>query len=176
MLKKYYSFTQDELPDGSFIYTFITHNDLCYSVEFDLSQYDQHLDNFPILLQQGYALNIFCASFTQEQKRKYDEGVRNTISMIIWTHFNNCGKDSILLFHCDHSDNKQRARHIVFNSWFNEGEFLTKYRKESLEFLINQDPPIKHYIGYLTMRENKFRDRLEEELERFSYFMIGAKS
>ncbi|WP_394367111.1 DUF6169 family protein [Sediminibacterium soli] len=95
---------------------------------------------------------------------------------IIGRHFRNCGSDAVLLFHCDPSDSRERHRHIVFSRWFKDGNFKDNYRKESMEVVIDQDPAVKHYIGYIAMRENQFLDRLQEEFDRFSYFMISPKS
>lgn len=174
-MKKYYSI-REEHSDGNYTYSFITDSNILYSIEFDLSVYDEYLEQFPLLLNNGYAFSIFSHETAIGTKRKYDEGVRNTIFMIVNKQYTYCGDDTILLFHCDHADNKQRHRSIVFNTWYREADQANEYIKESLEIEVNQDPVQKHYLGYITKRTNSQIVQLEEEFDRFSYFMIGAKS
>jgi len=173
----FYSYRIEHCEDDSFSYNFITKTNTIYAINFDLSEYVEHLQDFPALLQNGYSFSIFC--FPPEvdniEKRKYDKKISNTIFRIILNHFSNVGTESVLLFHCDSSDNLQRCRHILFNRWFNSCSMKIDYVMETLEVEIAKETPVMHYLGYITMKNNPDFAVLQEEFNSFSMHMIGSK-
>ena len=85
------------------------------------------------------------------------------------------GNESVLLFHCDTSDHLQRCRHILFNKWYKNCPIKDQFIKEALEIEIALQPPVMHYIGYITMINNPELTKLQEEFNSFSMHMIGSK-
>lgn len=173
----FYSYQQEETEDGSYNYTFITNNQIIYAILFNVSEYSDHLNSFPTLLENGFSFSVFRIETVvgKDERKKFDHKISNTIFRIVSNHFKIAGSESVLLFYCDTADELQRCRHILFNKWYKESNLSEEFIKESLEVEILQDPPVKHYIGYLAKNNNPSLNLLQEEFNAFSMHMIGSK-
>lgn len=172
-MSDFYSYVRDQDETESYSYAFFTDKGNVYSITFETMEYQDFLQEFPVLLEDGYGLNIFCTWKDKEEKRTFDGKVKTTIFKIINDHFENAGHNSVLIYHCDTSDGFERYRHILFNQWYNECETKDEYVKESLSVEIPlPDGTKKHYIGYISKKANENLEKISEEFDQFSYYIV----
>ncbi len=100
-----------------------------------------------------------------------------TIIKIIQDHFDLLGNDSVLLYHCDNSDNRQRTRDLLFNSWYNKYNLSGSFIKEALEVeLVDENKKIRpYYIGFITPINNSKLSILKDEFEDFATRIVTAE-
>ena len=170
----YYSYTIEDAEE-SCNYTF--HSEVVeklYSVDFDAYMYRDLLEHYPSLLSKGYALSFYSHSLANPPvKKKYDGMVSSTIIHIIKDYFQSQGPEVVLLYHCDHSDNRQECRHILFEKWYQKG-FLPELTKEGIEVEVPLEmEKKKYYLGYLTNRTNPNLESIKQEFGAFSYNMVS---
>ena len=168
----YYSFSREQDTDDSYIYTFVTDSNSIYIVNFDVSGYKEYLEEHPLLLEHGYTLGIF-----RNSKSNADPRVRSTVFKIIIDHFAIRGKESVILYHCDIYDGKQRIRNALFDKWHKECESAKHFVKETLEVeIFDKDGcPVSFYIGFVTANNNPNLEKLRAEFEMFSVTMVAGE-
>lgn len=173
---RYYSFHHEELPDFSQVYHFTTRLNLIYKVYFSISEYDQWIEEYPYLLQNGYALAFFPLFVPDDCKKQLDKSVYLTLCKIIEDFITANGPNCVLLYHCDHTDNKQEYRNKLFDSWYTASPLSTQIEKYSLELIIDEDYNQRsYYLGYLTPKSNPNLSALQAEFEDFSTKFIEGK-
>jgi hypothetical protein len=168
----YYSFLQEQDEDGSFFYYFGTSQNFVYTVYFKIDEYSQYVRNFPLLLQNGYALGFRKTSLAGNLSNKsYDTKIFPTIFQIINDFFESNGNETVLLYHCDTSDEKQEKRSRLFNKWesYLEDTFLERH---SIEVRINESD---YYLGFITSTQNADINELKIEFDDFAFFIIQEK-
>lgn len=172
----YYSFLQVEDEDSSVFYQFITDHNVAYTVYFSVNEYEQYVDEFPILLQQGYAFGFRRQKYNSNDKNIMDKLVFSTIYHIILDFLKAKGKEAILLYHCDHGDERQSQRHKLFSLWERLAPSKTDLVKHSVEFEIDMGDGIKSmYLGFITASDNPLMDDLTNEFNDFSLYIIQPK-
>jgi hypothetical protein len=171
----YYSFLKVETEDNSVFYQFITHNNVAYTVYFSIDQYEQYVDEYPVLLHKGYAFGFRRQKFNASQKNIHDERVSATIYHIITDFIQSKGEETILLYHCDTSDGKQSYRNRLFNMW--EQVFAgSPFTRHSIEVQIDRDEKlIFYYLGFITLSKNPLLEDVKSEFDAFSIYLVEPK-
>lgn len=102
--------------------------------------------------------------------------IYSTLCKIIDDFFVLMGADCVLLYHCDHSDNKQAYRNKLFNHWYNCTPLSSAIERYSLEVSIAGDEiPMTYYLGYLTPKNNPNLPVLKAEFEDLAFYIIEPK-
>jgi hypothetical protein len=166
----YYSYLQEELENFTQVYLFTTFQ-FAYTVYFNPSEYSGILENYPYLLDKSYAYGFFNQKFNADARKLRDEKVSNTIIKITHDFLNWAGEDTVLLFHCDTSDERQACRHKLFLNWYERGE-IDNLEMISLEVDMTTK---KYYIGYITKKENPNLTKLQEEFDTLAVKLIEGK-
>jgi hypothetical protein len=173
---RYYSFLREELPDFSQVYHFTSSHNLVYNVYFSISDYDQWLEYYPYLLHNGYAFGFFPLFAPPDKKKQLDESIYLTLCQIVEDFFELNGPDCVLLFHCDHADNKQAYRNKLFDIWYARTHLSAIIEKYSLEISIEKNNEQKcYYLGYLSPKSNPNLSVLQAEFEDLSIKLIDGK-
>ncbi len=159
-------------------YQFITDNRIVYTVYFKIDEYSNYVDQYPLLLQQGYAFGF--------RRQKPEVGLRNvddkivfsTICKIISDFFGDKGEETVLLYHCDTSDGKHHSRNRLFNYWEKLAEENDLYDKKSIEVDIpmteTEDDRVI-YLGYIISKQNPLAGEVNDEFESFAVDLIRPK-
>lgn len=172
----YYTFLHEELPDFSQVYHFTTRLNLIYNVYFSISEYDQWLEKYPYLLQNGYAFGFYPLFEPADIKRQSDRSIFVTLCKIIEGFFALNGTDCVLLYHCDHTDNKQACRNKLFDGWYAASPLSALIEKFNLEISIGENNNQRsYYLGYLTPKSNPNLSILKAEFDNFSFTLIDGK-
>lgn len=116
-MDSYYSYVKEENDDDSIFYTFSTQNNLLYTVYFDAYEYQNKLENYPTLLQNGWAFGFKKKDFAPSTKKSQDEFIFPTIFQIMNDFISEYGNDAVLLYHCDSKDEKHPVRDRLFGKW-----------------------------------------------------------
>ena len=172
----YYSYTIEDTDESC---SYVFHSEAIqklYAVDFDAYMYSDLLEHYPYLLSKGYALSFYSHSLiTPPQKHKHDIVVSSTIIHIIQEYFTTRGNETVLLYHCDHSDDRQECRHRLFEKWYRQG-VLPDLTKEGVEVEVPIENEVKkYYLGYLTHRQNPHLESIKQEFGAFSYNMVSYK-
>ena len=167
----YYSYFKDTSSDGSIAYLFSTEDNIIYTISFDAIMYTTYLDHFPNLLQNGFGIGISA----ELKPSKKDFKVSKTIIEIIFDFISNENKDSIILYHCDYIDGEQRLRNRIFEGWHNIANVENRIFRYSLKVDI-PDANIIHYIGFLCINNNKFKEDAINEFAEFSVDLVSSSS
>jgi len=171
-LEDFYSFIKEEDEDGSIFYHFITPKNFVYTVYFKVDEYSVYVNDFPLLLQSGYAFGFKKSFINKERvKNSLDFKVFDTLYQIILDFISDNGDDTVLLYHCDTSDEKQLYRSRLFDKW--EKRIKDSHlERHCVEVCIdNKD----FYLGFITPSKNPNIESLNSEFESFSYFIIQPK-
>jgi hypothetical protein len=172
----YYTFHHEELPDFSQVYHFTTRHNLVYTVYFSISEYDQWLTNYPYLLQNGYAFGFTPLFVPADCKKQPDKSIFITLSKIIEAFIALNGNDCVLLYHCDHADNRQAYRNKLFDSWYTASSHAEQIVKHDLEIIWANNKELKnYYLGYLTPKSNPNLSVLRAEFEELSFRLFKGK-
>lgn len=170
---EYYSFSVDESSDGEHHYTFLS-KDCVYTVVFNPSQYIKYIETFPALLDFGIGLSFFQFRHDETSKKRKDPKVGNTICKILIQYLESQEVDSILLYHCDHTDGKQKGRSKLFSGWheaFDKDNAIVKHEVCVVEE--GKAGEIKEYfIGYLALSNNPRLKDASLEFDKFSATLI----
>ena len=82
MPEQYYSYFEAEDQDGSIYYVFTTSYNCGYTVYFKIDEYTEYVDDYPLLLQKGYAFGFHKKKFESNSKNFKDPLVFETIYKI----------------------------------------------------------------------------------------------
>ena len=167
----YYSYFKDTSSDGSIAYLFSTEDNIIYTIFFDAIMYTTYLDHFPNLLQNGFGIGISA----EPKPLIKDSKVSKTIIEIIFDFFSNENKESIILYHCDYIDGKQHLRNRIFEGWHNMANIENRIFRYSLNVDI-PDANIIHYIGFLCIKNNEFKEDAINEFAEFSVDLVSTGS
>lgn len=170
-----YNFFKDDDDEELSIYNFITSTNKVYAIGFDPTQYVKYLDDFPCLLSHGYGLTIVRLPKTLDRKEvNKDDRVWSTIYAIVLDFIESSGPETVLLYHCDSSDNKQASRGKLFDNIYEklpEGHDMVKY---SLEVDVKAKDGIdqRNHLGFLC--KESFRHKAEAilEMDKFAAYLI----
>lgn len=168
-MDNYYSFIQEEDEEGIFYY-FITKDNIVYTAYFKIDEYINHVNDFPLLLQNGYAFG-FRKTNLNNSKNLSDKAVFQTIIEIMKDFFNSKERTAVLLYHCDYSDEKQTARSRLFNIWASTVS-NNSFEKHDVEVVIGK---ISYHLGFITSIDNPSLKDLRNEFDSFSYHIIQGK-
>jgi len=176
LINNFYPYIQEEDGDDIIAYSFISSNGAIYAIYFDPYQYLEYVNDYPILLSYGFGLGFY---------RKAKEGtiygndnlISATISQIILDFLESNPPDTVLLYHCDYKDGKQKGRNKIFNNWYTKSPYNNTIIKNSIPIYINnQDGVVSdYYLGYLTNSNNTNIDALETEFLLFAENLILNK-
>ncbi len=168
-MDSFYSFTKEEDEDGIF-YHFVTRYNFVYTVYFKIDEYTTYIDEFPLLLQKGFAFG-FRKTAIENAKNADDLSVFSTLYQIINDFFNSNGHETVLLYHCDQTDGRQLIRSKLFDRWERKIE-NSILERHAVEVCI-QDKDF--YLGFITSSDNPFLGDVINEFESFSYYIIQGK-
>ncbi|AYL96355.1 DUF6169 family protein [Mucilaginibacter celer] len=171
-MDNYYSFLKEQDEDSSIFYYFVTSQNFVYTVYFKVDEYSHYIQNFPLLLQSGYALGFRKTSLAGNESNKlYDAKIFPTIYQVIndFVEFN--GSETVLLYHCDTSDKKQRERSRLFDKWESYVK-VTCLERHNVEVRINES---SYYLGFIANSNNSNIEVLKHEFNDFAYFIIREK-
>ncbi|OOQ61155.1 DUF6169 family protein [Mucilaginibacter pedocola] len=172
-MDQFYSFIKEEDEDGSIFYLFVTRYNFVYAVYFKVDEYSDYVENFPLLLQKGFAFGFRKNSLNDSQyKRSEDAQVFTTMYHIIKDFFKANGNETVLLYHCDSADGRQFFRSKLFDKWQRQVE-ETNFERHAINVSIADKD---FYLGFITLTDNPSINQLREEFEAFSYFIIQPKN
>ncbi|AMR31978.1 hypothetical protein A0256_11360 [Mucilaginibacter sp. PAMC 26640] len=177
MPDQYYSYAEAEDQDGSFYYIFTTSDKSGYTVYFKMDEYTDYVNDFPLLLQKGFAFGFHKKEFVADSKKSKDPMVFETIYKIALDFLEQQGIETVLLYHCDANDGKQACRNRLFENWAKVSHERKNFIKHSIEIVIGDDTAEKKdmYLGFLTLLENPLIDEVRNEFEEFSIYLITPK-
>lgn len=137
--------------------------------------YADHLDRFPCLLQNGFGFSFFPDKL---EPKIFDEKVSITVMKIALDFLSTQDDNVFLLYHCDASDGKQKARHTLYNKWYKYFEKKDSIVKQGLEVEIKLEDgtAVYHYIGFIAKSNNKEIETAKDELEEFAVDLINTNS
>ncbi|MBD1394607.1 DUF6169 family protein [Mucilaginibacter glaciei] len=142
-----------------------------------MDEYTGYVNNYPLLLQKGYAFGFHKKKFNADSKNKNDELVASTIYKICLDFLQEQGIETVLLYHCDANDGKQACRNKLFNKWSDTIVKANTIVKHSIEVVIGDDTDNKKemYLGFLTLNENPLIEEIKTEFNDFSINLIAPK-
>jgi hypothetical protein len=165
VIPDFYSFIREEDAEG-LAYFFTTNENLTYSVYFNISEYSNLLEAYPVLLQEGYAFGFFCKNGTEY---KHDPLIFPTILKILSDFYTEKGPNSVLLYHCDSHDSRHPSRNRLFQLWYRTAKNHQPIYKYSLKIEVNNNQVTQeYYMGFICLDDNKYLTILQEEFDRFS--------
>ncbi len=170
-MDSYYSYIKEENDDDSIFYTFYTNQNLLYTAYFDVYAYQNKLESYPHLLNNGFAFGFFKRDLEPYAKKKQDSLIFPTILAIIKSFISDYGEDTVLLYHCDTQDEKHPFRDKLFSNWEQLLYNNINLFKQSLKAQIKGDGSNKHhyvYLGFITSKSNSELHKVKEEFEAFS--------
>ncbi len=168
----YYSYLREEDEENSIFFQFITKDNNAYTVYFKIDDYTQYIDEFPLLLQKGYSFGIRRQKFSTQRKNFSDPLVFSTIYRIVLDFFESNGNETILLYHCDHSDGKEVYRNKLFENWERKISHINALEKHSIEVQVGEKD---FFLGFITLPNNPLIDDIKAEFEAFSFYIIQPK-
>lgn len=172
----FYSYHHEILEDGVRQYTFYSNiTKRIYSVSFDSSFYAEFSEIFPHLLSNGHSIAVFSFATEELDGASQDDKVKNTIFQVILTESRLPGNENtVFIYHCDPTDDRQKARNVLFEKWFQE---TTNHQNLIVKSGIEVDIPVKegenipHYLGYLTSANNPNAEQISREFNSFLYMI-----
>lgn len=176
MIDNFYPYILEEDDDDVICYSFITSCGSIYVVYFDPYQYIEHVENYPNLLSSGFGFG-FNRMIRSKTISNIDILIYHTISKIISDFLESCHPNTVLLYHCDYKDGKQKGRNKIFNNWYNKSSLKTSFIKRSIPIYItseNEDVT-DYYVGYLTSVNNSNKELIEDEFSLFAENIIANK-
>jgi len=168
----FYSFFVEVLEDQSVFYEFFTDNELSYTIYFNVDEYSQVVDDFPNLLQKGYAFGFRRRQFIDSSKKVLDPKVFSTIHCIILDFLKKYGSETILLYHCDVSDKKQACRNKLFDNWEKKIIIDSILIKHSINVALGDNT---YFLGFITLQTNPQIEQVKDEFEEFCVHLIQSK-
>ena len=164
-----YSYFQEEDGD-EVVYYFTSKDQIMYSVYFRANEYDEHIADFPTLLENSYAFGFYHLPPNGGGKFNVDVRIRVTIDTIIQDFVAEKGDNIIILYHCDHSDGRQHKRSCSFERWYQTSTTKDTIYKTEINFVahIDEHEEVNYYIGYLTPLNNPEAAKAHEEFKVFA--------
>jgi hypothetical protein len=108
-----------------------------------------------LFLRNGYAFGFIPFYTPADCKKQPDKSIFITLCKIIEAFIASNGNDCVLLYHCDHADNKQAYRNKLFDSWYATSPHAEQIIKHDLEIIWANNKELKsYYLGYLTPKSN----------------------
>lgn len=141
------------LDRNTFIYSFITKNDIEYNVAFADNVAMFKDTSVSAAIRKVYSLDLQKKSSGREPLDLY---VQEAVIGIV-THFFN-DKENSLMYVCDFADSREKLRHKKFNKWYDDSIEKSKILK--LHDTLGDHP--QYYISILYHAENPFRQQLEQ--------------
>lgn len=175
MFSNYYSFSREESDDIQ--YTFSTEYNRAVFVSFSPNTYDEHLEEFPTLLEHGYSFGILSKKFSKDLSNN-DDLIFYTIYQIIKDFVSDdIEKTTVMLYHCDTSDGRGASRDKLFSNWEKKVEetSLFKYSVQVEVPVPGENVTKTHYVGFITFTENPNIHTVKEEFEQFCYHIVQPK-
>lgn len=169
MMTDFYSYLQEEDDNDIVAYSFKTVNGSLYYVYFDPYEYNGYTEVYPNLLNLGFGLGFSRASKSQNDNNS-DPRVGVTISKIVSDFIEEKGTEVVLLFHCDHSDGKQKGRDKIFLKWYqvynsNNSVLMRRMQVNGTDARGNE---MQLFLGYLTPVNNPHLIAVGEEFDHFA--------
>ena len=165
--RDYYSFLK--LDDGSEIYyQFSTAQSDLYTVYFSPDEYSDFVKHYPNLLTYGFAFG-FHKQKTTDSKNCLDENILETIYRIVLDFMSSNDNKTVLLYHCDQSDNRQSFRNRLFDKWANIIEERNEIKKRSINVVIDGRDSENVYMGFIVHCTNAVIDDIQTEFDGFAY-------
>lgn len=107
--------------DENSTYAFVTDQLVVYEVKFKASNYI--FSEYSYTIQNTYEFVIEVAENPSSKQPSLDERIPSTISLIFQDFFTL--KETVVVYICDDSESKGRARNRKFNQWFEQYNLLT---------------------------------------------------
>ncbi len=176
MINNFYSYILEEDDSDVISYSFLTSNRSVYYVYFDPYEYVRYTDNYPHLLESGFAFG-FQRIIKGNGPWISDLKIGETISRIVIDFIKEHGADVVLLYHCDYSDKKQRGRDKIFNDWYECSAMKQSFIKKKIAVIIvnKNGGVIDYYMGYLTSKNNSLSQNVEDEFSLFAENLASNK-
>ncbi len=108
------------------------------------------------------------------QKNKLDERIEHTVGKIISDFFTANGNQSVLLFHCDFTDKRQKCRDQLFTLWYNNSPEKNNYYRERVGTTVFETEDT-HYMGFLTPINNPNLALVQLEFDACYFNLIQDK-
>lgn len=173
----FYSYLKEENDDDSFFYTFPTNQNLLFTVYFKSYDYQDKLENYPNLLQNGYAFGFMPIDIIPNVRKRKDSLVFPTIYEIMQDFISEKGNETTLLYHCDTLDKKHSYRDKLFNNWEKliENSNLVRHSLK-VQLGVDENNHLEYvYLGFITSKNNPFIDKIREEFDAFQIDLISQK-
>ena len=144
------------LSDRSLFYEFNTDYGVDYTVGF-----------MPSDLLSGAEVYEFVITNSNKQKSPRDPKLRQTILALV-VEFFRCS-ESVMLYICETSDNRQQSRYRLFESWFHS--YLHKKAFASLSAIVPDDEGVMNYVAVILRLDNpRFNDVVDQFRETVRMF------
>lgn len=170
-MDSYYSYVKEVDEYDTIFYSFITPQNLLYTVYFDAYQYQDYLADYPDLLNNGYAFGFSKIDIETNSKKSRDELIFPTIHRIVLDFIEEYGSSCVLLYHCDSKDKRHPYRNKLFQNWEKALDADKSICRTSLKAQIGDDPGDYHhfvYMGFIADKSNPLLEKVNEEFEAFS--------
>lgn len=170
----FYSYLQEEDDNDLITYSFRTSKGSLYYVYFNPYEYNTYTQQYPCLFKLGFGFGFF-RTFKSANDKLPDPIVGLTISRIVTDFIEEKGNDVVLLYHCDHSDGKQKGRDKIFTDWYNESGSENEIIMNRVQITREDTAGNKTelFIGYLTPATNANKLEVEEEFSLFGANIIS---
>lgn len=173
----FYPYLADVSDDDSIAYSFTTKTGTIYRVYFyPAKDYSDYVQAYPYLHQHGYIFGFTKTEPNENKTEALDAGIKATIIQIISEFFNQCGSDSILLYHCDNYDGKQQKRNNCFLRWYKQQ--LVSARMENTVITAYDEtghPVINNYVGFIIRRGHPLAGEIAEEFQGVKDDLVKEK-
>lgn len=109
----------------------------------------------------------------KEFSKRNDPKVENTLVEIIKHYLRRHNRESVLIYHCDTTDNRQHCRDRLFENWFSKFNHNDEFYKDRVMVELPQENGIarEYYLGFITNNSNPNIKLVKEEFSRFSYIL-----
>ena len=172
MARESYEYSVEKDDQDKIIYTFDTAQREVYAVTFDPFQYVDKIEAYPYLLNEGVGIAIYKMS---EDKHKEDVRVGETILALTGDYIKKITESSIILYHCDYADGKQKHRSIKFRRWFRKSDFYHTYDLMMLD-VFDSNTATDHYLGCIIKVDNPNRNQIIMEFINFGNDLNKGKN
>lgn len=146
------------------IYSFVTDEKLAYACQF--------LDITPMLspVVGVYDIQVLDFEFTTSGKQKHDPRVGETIRGLMRDAFEDNRR--AVIFMCDNSDNRAKARHKLFKSWAVDPDFI----RDDLEVEAGEQVIIGSLLTHKTFPDRPVLEReVIEPIKGFAIQKFGGQ-
>jgi hypothetical protein len=162
-----YSYSRSEDVNYGIYYRFNNHK-FEYVVYFNNSIYSDLVSGYDHL-KLSYSLGFFSRDENEDVRKNSDNKVRDTIIEIVVDFLRSAEPETVLLFHCNISDNRQYMRHLTFARWYKQSEVKDMVKMETIQVDIKET---KNYVGYIVHSENPNSEKINDEFEVIAYTIL----